>query len=131
MTIHIKTILIIDDDENILDIYTLKFKNAGYQVQLASTGADGLKVAFEIHPDIILLDVQMHDMRGTEVLTKLRQDSWGNTVPVIMLTNMQADTKEVIRCIATEQPSYYLIKADWSPSEVLDKVAEVLQSVVE
>jgi len=120
------TVLIIDDDENVLDIYSLKFENAGHSVLLAGNGKDGLEIAFNKKPDIILLDVQMPDMRGTEVLERIRKDAWGKTVPVIMLTNLQADSKEIIQSMVVSKPDFYLIKADWEPKEVLEKVEEIL-----
>ena len=120
------TVLIIDDDENVLDIYSLKFENAGHSVLLAGNGKDGLESAFKDQPDIILLDVQMPDMRGTEVLERIRKDAWGKTVPVIMLTNLQADSKEIIQSMVVSKPDFYLIKADWEPKEILEKVEEIL-----
>ena len=120
------SVLIIDDDENVLDIYRIKFENAGYRVLLASTGKDGLNVALAEHPDIILLDIQLPDMRGTEVLKTLRKDTWGASVPVIMLTNMQMDNPETVQAFVTQRPDFYLIKSDWEPTDVLKKAGEIL-----
>ena len=120
------TVLIIDDDENVLDIYSIKFTGAGYKVLLAGNGRDGLAIAFKEHPSIILLDIQLPDMRGTDALKVLRKDSWGASVPVIMLTNMQMDTPETVQAFVSGKPEFYLIKADWEPKDVLEKTEEVL-----
>jgi DNA-binding response OmpR family regulator len=120
------SVLVIDDDESILDLYGEVFKRAGHKVSLAASGEAGLKLAFSEHPDVVLLDVQLPDMRGTEVLERLRADAWGAGAAVIMLTNMPADSASVVRSIAQGRPDFYLIKVDWLPDKLVEKVGDVV-----
>ncbi len=120
------TVLIIDDDENVLDMYTYICRRVGYDVLLAKNGEKGIEIAFNKKPDIILLDVQLPHMTGLEVIKRIRADIWGKKVPIIMLTNMEADTPEAIKTIVEYKPTYYLIKSDWLPSEIMEKMQEML-----
>jgi two-component system KDP operon response regulator KdpE len=85
-----ETILFIDDDAHLLRIVKLSLEEAGYHVITAKDGAQGLREAFSIQPDLVLLDVMMPNMDGWEVLTRLRALS---DLPIIMLTAIdgQAD----------------------------------------
>jgi CheY-like chemotaxis protein len=68
----------------------------------------------------------MPKMNGMEVLKSLRQDAWGKTVPVILLTNMPTDDA-VIKEIVEEHPTFYLVKSDWKLEDVLHKVEQTLE----
>jgi two-component system KDP operon response regulator KdpE len=83
-------ILFIDDDKNLLRVVELTLREEGYQVYTAKDGMQGLREAFNVQPDLVLLDVMMPDMDGWEVLTRLRAIS---DLPIIMLTakSEQAD----------------------------------------
>ena len=67
------TIAIIEDDQVINQMYRMKFEAAGFDVVTASDGETGVKVVKHANPDIILLDLQMPNMNGTEALRKIRQ----------------------------------------------------------
>lgn len=121
-----KKVLIIDDDNNIVKIFKLKLSNAGYEVAYALDGKEGLNLALGIHPDLILLDLAMPVMDGMAVMKALRKDKWGETVPVIILTNYDTNDQILQDVIATK-PTYYLIKTDNLPSQVVEKVDELLK----
>ncbi len=76
-------ILLIDDDKTLLELLAEHLKNAGYQPVMAEGGAEGLQLAVEVAPDLIVLDVMMPGLDGWEVCRQLRARS---TVPIIMLT---------------------------------------------
>lgn len=78
-----KLILIIDDDETLLELLTEHVRSAGYWVLKSSSGRDGLKIARENQPDLVVLDVMMPGMDGWEVCQQLRDASYA---PIIMLT---------------------------------------------
>ena len=120
-----KKILIIDDDRQLCDMYQHKFVDAGYGVMVAHDGKLGLVNAFETKPDLILLDVSMPYIDGMTVLRRIREDSWGKKVPVIMLSNLDA-TGDILEGVVETKPSYYILKVDSTPEEVLQKIKEIL-----
>lgn len=80
------TILVIDDDRLDLDLAETGLVNYGYHVIRATTGSDGLRLAFERPPDLILMDMALADIHGPEACRRLRDDPRTVDVPVIFLT---------------------------------------------
>ena len=119
-----KKILIIDDDPFIADMYVLKFKAEGFEVQAANDGKVGIKLAADMKPDVILLDVVMPAMDGFDVLQKLRSDESLGRPKILFLTNF--GQREDIRRGMQLGADGYIIKAHFTPSEVSAKVKEVL-----
>ncbi|HHY88814.1 MAG TPA: response regulator transcription factor [Chloroflexi bacterium] len=76
-------ILVIDDDETLTEVLELNLRAKGYQVMTANTGLDGIKLAYETHPDLIVLDVMMPEMDGYDTCKRLREMS---DVPILFLT---------------------------------------------
>lgn len=120
-----KILLLIEDDKVLLDMYKQLFLNHGYDVQTAIEGEEGLNKSLKIHPDLILLDIIMPKMDGMSVLKRLREDNWGKTVKVIVLTNIDPDS-EILDEVIRDYPTFYLIKSNNKPELVLEKVEEVL-----
>lgn len=119
------TILIVEDDKFLVDIFATRLKSAGYNVLVANDGESGLKIATEHLPHLILLDVIMPVMDGYEVLAKLKQQDMTKDIPVILLTNLghEEDVEKGLKSGAVG----YMIKAHYTPTEVLNKVKEVLE----
>ena len=100
-----KTVLVIDDDDNSRDLIEKSLTKKGYKVVLAKTGEEGLKLAKDLHPDFITLDIQMPQMDGWSVLTTLKEDKLLADIPVIVVTMM--DDRDLAYALhATE----YLLK---------------------
>jgi len=118
-------ILIIEDEEVLVNMYETKFKSEGYEVYKANNGEEGLKSALEVKPDIILLDIIIPKIDGFMVLKKIKSDPSTKNVPVILLTNLGQE--EDIKKGQEEGAADYLVKANMTPSEVVDKVREVLK----
>ena len=78
------TILIVEDEQNIVDILSFNLGREGYDTLEAYDGATGLHLALEQNPDLILLDLMLPKMDGFEVCRQLRQE--GSAIPIIMLT---------------------------------------------
>ena len=117
-----KRILIVEDENNLLKVLKEKFVSEGYEVLGAGDGATGLQHALTEKPDLILLDIVMPIMDGMTMLKKLRADDWGKDVPIILLTNLNSADKVAD---ALEKKVYdYLVKADWTLSDVVKKVKE-------
>ena len=122
-----KNILITEDDPILLNALKIKLEKQKYNVFTAVNGQAGLEIALESHPDLILLDLIMPVMDGMTMLRKLREtDSWGKTVPVVILTNLSGDSNQIINDVTDLEPSYYLTKADLKLDELLEKIKEVL-----
>lgn len=81
-----KTILVIDDEQDVLEVIKKRLENNEYKVIIASNGAKGLEAASGKKPDLILLDIMMPDVDGLEVLRKIKLKSETTSIPVIMLT---------------------------------------------
>ena len=127
-----KNILIIEDDPVLLDALKIKLEKEEYQVLKAPDGQSGLEIARKHHPDLILLDLILPVMDGMTMLRKLREtDSWGKTVPVVILTNLSGDSNQIINDVTDLEPSYYLTKADLKLDDLLTKIKEVLASALQ
>ncbi len=115
-----KTILLVEDEKDISDAISETLREAGLTVLTAENGQQGLALALQEKPDLILLDLMMPVMDGHATLKKLREDSWGKTAKVIVLTAMDDVTN-----IATAHDfpiTDYIIKAQISLDEILKKV---------
>ena len=89
-----KTVLIVEDEKNIVDILRFNLQREGYRTVEAYDGADGLDKARKENPDIILLDVMLPKMIGFDVCRTLREE--GNNVPVIILTAREEEADKVL-----------------------------------
>jgi DNA-binding response OmpR family regulator len=120
--------LIAEDEPAMLTALTDKFKQEGCIVTPAENGEIALDLAEKEKPDIILLDILMPKMNGMEVLSRIRKGSeWGKKVPIIILTNLEANDK-IMSSVAENEPSYYLVKSDWKLYDVVEKVRSCFQA---
>lgn len=119
-----KKILIVEDDEFLLSMYSTKFEIEGYEVVMASDGEMGYNKAQKEKPGIILLDIMLPNMDGFDVLKKLKADRATSAIPVILLTNLsqKQDVEQGLSLGADD----YLVKAHFMPSEVVDKINRLL-----
>ncbi len=121
-----KKILIVEDEVSLQKVLEEKFTSKGFTVISAKNGEEGLKIALEKHPDLILLDILMPIKDGTAFMDDIRNDSWGKTAKIIVLTNYSST--DILLKITQEHPSYYLIKADTSLETLLAKVEQLINS---
>ncbi|MBZ0165468.1 MAG: response regulator [Candidatus Omnitrophica bacterium] len=84
----LRTILIVDDDLELAEAIGAVLTYNGYQIILAHNGRDGMGLAREHHPDLILLDIMMPDMDGSEMMIRLRANPDLQRIPVICLTGL-------------------------------------------
>lgn len=122
MAIH--TILIVEDDRFIGEMYVRSLKKAGYDIDWMIDGNDGLIAARNKQYDLILLDVMLPERRGTEILESLRgtEDLIPNS-KVIVFTNFEQD--EESRTAMEARADAYLIKADITPNKLLSVIAQL------
>jgi DNA-binding response OmpR family regulator len=84
---HPRRILVIEDDTEIADMYAIRLRQDGWQVDIAPSGEDGVVRALAEPPDLVVLDMMLPGIDGVEVLTKLRSDARTKGVPVLVLSN--------------------------------------------
>lgn len=118
-------ILIVEDDQVLLEMYKDIFEKNEFTVATADNGEDGLKLALENQPNLILLDLALPKIDGIGVLERLRDDEWGQNAPVIVLTNLNVDGALLTK-ITENRPAYCLMKVGVTPEEVLTKAKEIL-----
>ena len=118
-------ILLIEDDKMLLEMYTAKFTREGFEIATAENGSDGLKVARDMKPDMILLDIIMPKLDGFATLKEIRKDENIKNVPVILLTNLGQD--QDIQKGKDLGADDYFVKANHTPTEIVEKVQELLK----
>lgn len=119
-----KTILIVEDEQNLLDVLADKLSASGFYVLKAENGEKGLNLALKHHPDLILLDIIMPKMDGMTMLHKLREDVWGGVAPIIILTNL-VDNEKVAEAMKNKV-SEYLIKTDCKLKNLVEMIKKKL-----
>lgn len=122
-----QTILVVEDEFIMRQTLMDNLTSEGFNVLQAKDGVEGLAVISEHHPDLILLDILMPRMDGLTMMQELRnQDEWGKKVPIILLTNLSPDEDRIMKIIAENEPTYYLLKVDWKIGDVIEKIKERL-----
>lgn len=117
-------VLITEDEQDLLQIYDQAFRDNGFETITAEDGEVGLARALDGHPDIILIDIQMPKMNGIEMLKKLREDTWGKSVPVVMLTNLSGSGE--ISDSMNLRINRYIVKASMNPIEIVNEIKNIL-----
>ena len=124
MAIH--TVLCIEDDRFIGEMYVRSLKKAGYDVDWVVDGNDGLITARNKQYDLILLDVMLPERRGTDILTALRGEE--DLIPnskVIVMTNFEQD--EASRAAMQAHADGYLIPAEITPKKLIEIIGQLDQ----
>ena len=125
MTKNKSKILIVEDEKPMLETLKDKCNKEGWDVFVAQDGEEGLNIAFEEKPEIILLDIVMPKLDGMEFMKKIRDDEeWGKNVPVIMLTNL-SDPNAVAEA-SKYQVFDFLVKTDWRLDDIMKLIHERL-----
>lgn len=122
-----KRILIVDDDEFLLDMYAVKFKEAGFDVDFAPEGQIAKEKMKKYRYDAILLDIVMPQLDGFTLLKDLRQEKGNINIKdalIVYLTNL-GQREDIEKGLALGVDDY-IIKAHFTPSEVVTKVKELL-----
>lgn len=123
----IKTILIVEDDRFIGEMYVRALKKVGYEVDWMVDGNDGLVAARNKQYDAILLDVMLPERRGTEILEALRggKEDLVPNAKIIVLTNFDQDGDS--RTAMEHNADAYLIKAEITPKKLLSVIEQLAE----
>src|SRR3989338_7841880 len=119
-------ILIIEDDPYVRKLYERIFSFQKHDVSMAADGQEGLEMAKEKKPSLILLDVMMPKMNGLEVLEKLKSDQETASITVLMLTNFGEES--IVKKAMEKGAEGVLIKSDFPPEKLIEKVDEYLKN---
>lgn len=117
-------ILIVDDEEDILKLYSQKFSLAKFNVIAEKFGKKVLDLAKSCHPDVILLDILMPDVDGYKIIKLLKSDPKTNKFPIILFSNL-GDKEDIEKGILLGAEDY-IPKANFTPDEVVKRVRTFL-----
>jgi len=119
-----KTILIIEDEQQIVEIYNNKFSELGVNIDIAQTGKEGLNLARK-EPDLIILDIMLPGgLNGFDVLSTLKRDETLKKIPVLILTNLDDEQKLTALDLGAFD---YLVKANTPIKEIVEKIRSILK----
>jgi len=120
-----KTILIIEDDKFLRELIVRKLNDEDFEVSEAVDGEEGIKKVIEEKPDLVLLDLILPGIDGFEVLARMKKESALSLIPVIILSNLgqKDDVEKGIKMGAVD----YLIKAHFTPGEIIEKIKVALK----
>jgi len=120
-----KTILLVEDDPFLIDIYSTKLKEVGFNVGIAEDGEEAIRKIKEELPDLVLLDIVLPTVNGWEILRTIKKDESLEKLKVVILSNL-GEKKEVEKGIKAGAAKY-LVKAHYTPSEVVREIKEMLE----
>ena len=117
-------ILLVEDDTFISGMYQTKLSMLGYSVRVASDGEVGWAELQKETPDLVLLDIVLPKKDGFEILSDIRANATLKNLPVILLTNLgqKPDVQKGLELGADD----YIIKAHFTPTEVVEKIEKML-----
>ena len=115
-------LLVVDDDPGILDVVSYALREAGYEVETRTDGPSALDAALSRDYDLIVLDLMLPGMSGTDVCRKLREE--GETVPLVMLTAKDA---ELDRVLGLELGADDYISKPFSSTELVSRVRAIFR----
>ncbi len=117
-----KTALVVEDNENNMELITFILESSGYQTLRADSGRMGIEIAVAQHPDFIILDIQLPDMNGKEVLRQVR-GSGDTTTPIIAMTSyaMAGDREKLLAAGCTGY-----IEKPIDPKRVIRQIKQVI-----
>jgi DNA-binding response OmpR family regulator len=119
-----KTILVVDDDLTLREMYEERLKQEGYIVIGAADGEEAIKKAQDQIPALIILDIMMPRINGIDVFKQLRADEKTKGIPIVILTALVQEIDKVQE-LMTERDSY-LVKSQDMPKTVIEKVTAAL-----
>lgn len=117
-------ILVVEDDKFLRELLVKKLENEGYESFVAVDGSEALGKIKEATPHLVLLDLILPGIDGFEVLKKIREDQTTTKLPVIILSNL-GQKEEIEKGFALGADDY-LIKAHFTPGEIIEKIKKVI-----
>ena len=120
------SVLIIEDEADLQEVLRYNLTAAGHTVALAGRGGQGLALCRDRRPDLVILDIMLPDMQGTDIIKALKRDASTRGIPVIMLT---AKSEEIDRVLGFELGADDYVTKPFSIRELLLRIQAVLRRV--
>lgn len=120
-----KTILLVEDDPFLVDIYTTKLKDSGFLVETATDGASGLRKLKEKEFDLLVLDIVLPHIDGWQILKEIEGDEKFKNLKVVIFSNL-GQKEEVEKGLKMGAVKYF-IKAHYTPSELVEEIKKILR----
>ena len=121
--IRVPSVLVIDDDPSVRELLRETLVNAGYHALLASNGEEGIRLAIECEPDVIILDLMMPDITGFDVMSRLRQHPTATDIPIIVYTAKDLTRAEAL--VLGRDAERVLLKGSANRSEILRQLQKL------
>ncbi len=122
-------ILIVDDEPDFLEIFGMKLTSAGFRVETAGDGESGIKMAKELKPDLILMDVKMPGVSGADAVLRLKSDPETKNIKVVFLSSLgdpRREIQEIDRRFAGELGADGYIKKSDDLNKTVDQIKTLL-----
>ena len=120
------TVLVVEDENDVVDLLRYHFKKAGFKVEIANSGDAGLSAVRSKRPDAVVLDLMLPGMTGLEVCRALKADSETASIPVLMLT-ARSEVKDRVKGLEIGADDY--VTKPFSPKEVVLRVQGLLRRI--
>ena len=117
------SVLVIDDDPDICEIVSMALSKKGFIVKAALSGEQGITLAHEGMPDIVLLDNTLPDMDGKDVARRIKDTSWGKKTIIVMMTGKEAPKSEIDTSLYSG-----CLKKPFKLSDMVDYVEKISKS---
>lgn len=123
-TTNAKKIVIVEDNQQLSEIYKIRLELQGYTCFIAYNGIIGLYLIQKEHPDLVLLDLMVPDISGDQILSHMRGSQWGRDIKVLVISNLnESDAPAGLRQMGIED---YLVKANLTDDQLDQKVNKIL-----
>ena len=120
-----KKILLVEDDKFIIDIYTQKFQEAGFSVEVAEDGEEALKKVKSTKPDLLILDIVLPNIDGWEIIKQVKKNPEFKDLKIVALTNLKQE--EDMKKGKALGIAGYFIKAHFSPSQIVEEIKKIIK----
>jgi two-component system, OmpR family, alkaline phosphatase synthesis response regulator PhoP len=121
---HVGRVLVVEDERDVAELIRYNLAREGYEVIVATNGAEALRHARESHPDIVLLDIMVPQLNGWEVCRRLKQDAETRGIPVIMVTGRVEEGDKVL---GFEMGADDYVTKPFSPRELVARIRAVVR----
>lgn len=122
-----KKILLVEDDAFLQELAAKKIADAGYDIEAASTGEEGMEKLKDLKPDLVILDIMLPGIGGFDILKKIKnsEDESISNIPVIMFSNLgeEEEVEKAKKLGAVD----YLVKAHFTPDAIIKKIHNYLR----
>lgn len=119
-----KTIVVVEDEQDILELLEFHLEQEGFKTITEMDGAKAMDVIVQEHPDLVILDIMLPGMTGTEVCKELKQKKETRDIPIIILT---AKAEEIDRVVGFELGAEDYVTKPFSPRELILRVKAILK----